>query len=1192
MLTRQQQKALALHHHLSVTANAGTGKTTVLVNRFLNILLETDATVQQLVAITFTEKAASELRVKIAAQVRERLSTATGIHRRRLEYVRDQLAGANIGTIHSFCAQLLRDFPIEANIDAGFTILEGVDQQFLINESLQDTFDQVLNDHTPFSNEVLGVVRMIGAGAVERYLKMFLQKREQIERLIKGPLSADIPDAVILDRWEKLLNGYISAMVSDERVQKILNMIHPNLNGKRAQECSSLIVRFLGAREMDEKISYYRQCIDTLLTQQGTLRKEVCNSRILPPGLEADVSLLHRHRKIFNEVIDTVDPSHTANATLLRTTKILLDLYQLAENRYAEKKSDTGQLDFDDLQFSALALLRNESVRVTLSTKYRFLMIDEFQDTNHLQYEILRLLVSHFETGNLFIVGDPKQSIYGFRNAEVEIFEQSKSDIGKANDDTGGSSIVLTESFRLLPSIADFINRVFATLMDSKSSPFDVGYEELISARGIDAEGTIDLLLVPPPGDSEHEADNAIMVECRMIARFLIQLLEKGYIIHGKENDDTRPFSFGDAAILVRRRTHLPEIEQALTEFNIPYILTGGIGYYQTQEVYDFLNYLKFLINTDDDVALGGILRSPFFTISDAELFEISLEKGTDSFWLKVNRYCNKHTSSKQLSRSIAILTDHLQLANRISIPQLIQRVLNDTGWSGTMNGLHPGLQSRANIEKLLLIAREFESRGFLSLYDFIERIKTLSEEEDREGQAAIESKTPVVRVMTIHAAKGLEFPVVILPFLDQTFRYDQHPYLDPTLGIGFKVADNQNFDLDVTPPFCHYLKQRMNLRTEAEEKRIFYVATTRAMENLVLAGSLENVTARPSCLRWTLEALGISPDSIGPGTITMNTVQCKILDRARGNEIVETQHPLPLQVSFPDDLRSVAGRKLPGNEKIQTREFILPDIAGTRGEEYFSATQIKTYLECPTKFYLKHVLGIPEIKSIAYGFDESEDSNDDIRGDIVGSITHTILQHLNNTFQNPELLRDRITEHVTAFPSISVITQPAYIEEIQKNVVNLLESTFGRQILSAAESKTELSLTMSIGDDFLTGTIDRLLKTPSGQWKILDYKTDGIPVDKIAERANLYKPQLSVYSLLVSTYFNQPSVEASLVFLKYPDKPVHFLFDRSILHSFRLEVDHIVEDIKESHFGVNLQSCSNCAYFLNGCSGKQSIIE
>lgn len=150
MLTRQQQQALAFNRHISVTANAGAGKTTVLINRFLGILLETHAPVQQLVAITFTDKAASELRVKIAAEVKARLGKATGADRWRLEYIRDQLAGANIGTIHSFCAQLLRDFPVEANIDAGFTILEGVDQQFLINESYRESFDAILQGEHRF----------------------------------------------------------------------------------------------------------------------------------------------------------------------------------------------------------------------------------------------------------------------------------------------------------------------------------------------------------------------------------------------------------------------------------------------------------------------------------------------------------------------------------------------------------------------------------------------------------------------------------------------------------------------------------------------------------------------------------------------------------------------------------------------------------------------------------------------------------------------------------------------------------------------------------------------------------------------------------------------------------------------------------------------------------------------------------
>ncbi len=1188
MLTPQQQQALTYGHHISVTANAGAGKTTVLINRFLTILLETRATVQQLVAITFTDKAASELRVKIAAQVNERLSVATGELRTRLEYIRDQLAGANIGTIHSFCAQLLREYPVEADIDAGFTILEGVDQQFLIDESYRESFEEmVAGGDTGTGNDLIGVLRRIGPEAVERYIKTFIQKREQTERLMSGPLSQAKSDEEILGHWNKLTAEYLSELLSDRKVGEILDSLLPRLAGTKARECSRLIGQFLGAGEVKEKASSYLKLTDILLTREGTIRKTLYGRGAARPGPDGGAGVLDEIRKKVVAVADGEESPVSANEQLLRMTKILLGLYQHVMERYTAKKGAAGQLDFDDLEFSALALLSNQTVRSALSAKYHYLMIDEFQDTNYLQYEILQRLVAGFAAGNLFIVGDPKQSIYGFRNAEVEIFERSKSDIGRANEGGFSGNVILNESFRLVPAIADFINRVFSATMSLRRSSFDVGYEELISARGIAAEGKIDFFLVPR-GWKDGPGGDPVAVQCGMIAQHLKRFYQDGYPIHGRDNGAPRPFTYGDAAILVRQRTHLPDIERALTEYHIPYLLTGGIGYYQTQEIYDILNYLKFLINRDNDVALAGILRSPFFTISDSELFEISLEKGAETFWSKAREHVRGKSCSLELCRAVKILDGHIELANRVPIPVLIQKAVDDTGWAGIMNGLEHGSQSKANIDKLLHIANEFESRGFLSLFDFIERIKTLSQEEDREGQAAIEAATPSVHVMTIHAAKGLEFPLVVLPFLDKQFRYDQEPYLDPAAGIGFRTVDEEDFGRTLTPPVCNYLKERMNLKTEAEEKRIFYVATTRAMEHLVLTGNLGNLTRRPSYLRWGLEALGLPVESLVPGAMTLKPHPCKVLDRSAGNRIIEIEHPLTLEVTFPGGRKGHAPGLRPETKKNENPAVILPEIRLTRAEEYFSATQITTYLECPRKFYLRHVLGIPEIKNAPYNFDENEDAGDRLRGDIVGLATHKILEGIRDTGWTGEMLRLKIREAVGSFPSLPSESHSKYVEEVEHNLVRFLESDFGKKTLSAGgEQRTELSLTMVIGEDFLTGTIDKIVKNPKGEWEVLDYKTDTIVAGQIGERSEIYKPQLSVYSLLASRYFGQKEVEAVLIFLKHPERPVHFRFDGDALGEIQGRMEGIIKKIKEGNFPINQNSCPRCPYYLNGCLGK-----
>jgi ATP-dependent exoDNAse (exonuclease V) beta subunit len=239
--------------------------------------------------------------------------------------------------------------------------------------------------------------------------------------------------------------------------------------------------------------------------------------------------------------------------------------------------------------------------------------------------------------------------------------------------------------------------------------------------------------------------------------------------------------------------------------------------------------------------------------------------------------------------------------------------------------------------------------------------------------------------------------------------------------------------------------------------------------------------------------------------------------------------------------------------------------------------------MECPAKYYLRHVLGMPELTSSPYTFDENEDASDILPGDVVGSITHSILQQIHSSEISPDQMYRMTAEQVISVPSITEKDKDRYISEVQKKITKFLISEYGKKILSASHVKAELSLTMAIGEDFLTGTIDRLFKNDSPNWTILDYKTDHISIDDILGQADSYKPQLSVYALLAGSYFNQRSVDASLVFLDYPDRPIHFHFDTNKLETFKNEVHHIIDEIKKDYFQMNLRSCSRCPFNPQG---------
>ncbi len=1208
MFTEQQQKALDFQRHLSVTANAGAGKTAVLVQRFIDILLHTPTRVNEIVAITFTEKAASELRKKIAFTVEEGIRNASSMEQRQVfEHIRDQLASATIGTIHSFCAQMLREYPVEADVDAAFTVLDGIDQRILQQEALKEAFEQIVNDieGTEERNALLDLIRMFSRPAVQHYLSEMLNKREQIERLMSGLFSEHNSDADILKYWKDTLFQEVEKVLSEQGwLQSLMTIIHA-ADGATSSQTKNLVHQWNNELSTEKKIVLYQNIFELVFTQNNTLRKKFIGSGEEKMGLAKDIETVTRFHERTGELItDLASPDlMEANQKLLKVTRSFLLVYILCLERYEQRKLEYSLLDFEDLQLRVRTLLKKNEICKRIASKYHYIMVDEFQDTNRLQYEILHRLVSHFTMGNLFIVGDPKQSIYGFRNAEVEIFEQTKVDIlasstrqlpffsnsieltSTTNERQG--AIVLSESFRLLSNLAVFVNTVFGNLMKSTATSFSVYYDELVKGRECEVRGAVELFLIPTK-DLEYssiqgnEEDAATKTECRMIAQRIVELNSSQYPIYeNSEGRKSKNFEYKHAAILVRDRKYIREIEQALNEYHIPYALSGGIGFYQTQEMFDFLNYFKFLLRCDDDVALVGILRSPFFAISDAELYEISLTNKGEPFWDKLQRYVERRQSSQLVQRAYRMLSDDVIQAHRISIPFLIERILRQTGWQGTMSGLSSGRQHIANNKKLLRLAREFEGRGYAMLYDFVERLTMLVSEQHREGQATIDAQDNCVHVMTIHAAKGLEFPVVFLPFTHRGFRYDDPPYIDADFGIAFKAAHKDISGNELTSPLYNYLLRKSKQRTESEEIRIFYVACTRARDMLVLSGQQSEKLPAQSYLSKMLDSIGVDVNSnqINKKIIIPQTL--KILERVQDHYwLKKIPHQLEIEVRNPETLhkKEYSLKDIASTSKIPKRLLIDSIPAQTTGE-YFSATQIKTYLECPAKYFLKFVLGLPEQHSVLYNFDEEEESRDKLSSELEGIYTHTVLQDIYTQSISGDDLRNKIRDLVVSHRTALESTDEQLIEAVFKNVVDFKKSLFGVEVLSAREVHTEYSINTMFDKDYLTGTIDRLYKDSNGNWNIVDYKTDGVDCAHLVSRADVYKPQLLFYTYLVNKLFQQKIIRGTLVFLRHPSNPMHYIFDEKHFVEFESTIRSVISKIRANDFIRSLEMCETCTF-------------
>ena len=1221
--TRNQKKAHDLNRHISVTAGAGSGKTAVLVHRYIKILLETDLPPNQVVAITFTEKAAAELKQRIVNEVNIRLKEDP--HSTQLERIKTGMLSAQISTIHAFCARILREYPVEAGVDAGFSVLQGIHQRLILRETIDSTLREIADrpDEDATREKLVDLLRIFGKNRLETHLSELVDQRWAVERLKRNLYYRT--DSEVLDVWQ----GYVQSGLTKSLAQfptedwlrclnKVLEVaagssaaivlelvggIFPQLailsvipiflelgpliltedgqisrrdsldsnaeidttkenvgflvraanyfqsspsitNASIALELVGSIVPELAILNV---ISIFRELAPLILTKDGKISKrDFLGSRVETDTIKEEIDFLVRagnHLLSFPSITDD-------DELLIRVTRPLLAVYSEVHDAYENQKSQARQLDFDDLQIKVRDLLQQESIREQLAQRYPYIMVDEYQDTDQLQYEILRPLISDFKSGNLSIVGDQNQSIYRFRGADVRVFDQTRKEITEyqsaltedftwkgaileANDLEKRGDLHLPENFRLLRNLVGFVNLVFRSLMKGRNE-FEIKYKPLIQGRTTDSFGDVELLISSKEG---MDGDSQTLIDANdLIARRIRHLVGTGETVWKDEGDGEKPqpIRYGDITILIRSRTRLPEIESALLEAEIPYKITGGIGFYQRQEIYDIGNYLEFLTNPTNDVALAGVLRAPFFGVSDVELYEITQPPSKKPFWEKVQDYVDRtdQSSTAPIGYAVQTLRNHLEICHRIPPSELIRKIVNDTGMVGALPVGQSGEQRWANYEKLLGIARDFERLGFTDLSDFLKRLNLLIEEEEREGQATTQLTADAVEIMTIHAAKGLEFPVVILPNLDRrATRYDQEPFVDDLLGIGFRPANpDKNYEQS-EPGATQLMRERARDKRVAEEQRLFYVATTRARDRLILSGSLNDKGKAGDWLGWLFDALEISGlPSEGEFLNRKTTIRA-----LSGEKTTRITFDLPIRIiKSPNELDFAEGETPTPSLAADFPAYHIDPLVASFVGETVSVTELITYAHCPTRFYLQHQIQVPSSEA------QSEET----------------------------------------------------AETVRKDVNHFLDSKVEKMALNADEVYRERHIHAEIDSHIVEGIAGRLFKDVRGLWRVINYETDRINWESIGDIADYYRSQIELYALLVHRLYPEQQVIPVTVYSTDLASSYSVEVTREELIDIEgawleriktIDAALSSDAIEAGRFEKNLEHCPLCPYFIDG---------
>ncbi len=1177
LLTPGQQRALTLDRHLSVTANAGSGKTLVLVERYLEILIRTDAMPADLVALTYTDKAAGELKRKIAERVRRELDlTADPARRARLESVREQLPAAIIGTIHAFCSRILREHPVEAGVDAAFAVIEGLDQMSLLQEAVRGAFASVLKPGTGGDQRarLVGALRRTGRWMLVNLVEALVEKRELMSRLTSagGPYGGS--DTDLLQRWDAEVRGILEKTFGSPRFIADVDRVVGAGRGNAAAGAAALLRQWKEGTDTRQRARILQELFGILWTQKGEFSKKFAGPGTETALVREESARLLMLRSSLNPLLQSLtDPgAEGRHRALIEIARCALAVAGEAVRRYAAAKTENGQLDFEDLQVLMKRLLGDEEIRARLARRFRFIMVDEYQDTNSLQYDILAPLVGGLASGNLFIVGDPKQSIYAFRDADVAVFTRTRSDILGVSGHEG--AVALEESFRPLQDLVAFVNLVFSHVMaPDETAPEEVRYEPLVRARPNESPGSVEIIL------ADDEEDQGAS-EGDLIARRIQRLVAERHQVFGR-GEAPRDARYQDIAVLLRSRTPLADIEEALIRAHVPYVVSAGVGYFQTQDVFDVYNYLQFLLNPSDDVALSGILRSPFFAVSDADLLNAAWRRG-GSLWQQLDRTRTAGGLSPSLREAVDALREDLRDGLRMPAPQLIDHILSRSAYAAKVVGTVRGEQAVANLDKLQRMARSFEAQGFAHVYDFVARLRRLIGEEEREGQGEIESRGDAVQVMTVHAAKGLEFPVVIVPVLDKGFRYDSEPFVDAQLGIGLSFSGPQDPE-GTRIPLTEHLRLKSARRTEAEEKRILYVALTRARDMLILSGG--NAGRRASWMKWIVGALErVVPVQRGEQRVQVKTDVLITEGRAYRRE--RREHSLRIRFLTARDLPEVkagAGQSAPRRELPGL--LVQPVVPGAEGEVY-SATKIRTYKECPSKYYLRYVLGLPfGVGTPARTVEPVEEPDRDFPAELRGRVFHAVMQRIDRLGSDRQEIGRAVRDALLFEVPTGGASHEMLAREVEESVMKLLGSAAWQRFASGSEVRTEYTITAALGQDFLSGTIDRLLRDREGVLTLLDYKTDAVRPDTVRTAAGVYWPQLEFYAVLVSRFFSAPAVRIMLLFTTLPDENFERILTAPELAGLEAEVLRVISQIRAGNFESPPVPCAGCPFAPAGCA-------
>ena len=1074
----QRCAAFAAGGDIAVLAGAGCGKTTTLVARYL-YLLACGLAPDEIVAITFTERAGREMRARIRARLRSWLASGWAGREQWLErYV--ALDAAPIGTIHSFCAGLLRAHPAEVGLDPDVAVLDEGQAGLLMHDAVERSLVWATQ-----SEAALPCFELFGPEGLRNLLTHLLARRLEV-----GPALAANPTQVA-ERWQAAPAQWLASVLADGAWEECLATLEASEPAQPGDALDHVRRSAIAAVEEARRLAAtgeWQAAVRAL--GEGVRRPGNVGSRTGWGNRAGEVrAALRRLAELYDSQVVRVmgkgDPA--LDAELLGAWPGLAAAWGQAVAEYQALKEQRRAADFDDLEEGALRLLREHpEVAAYHRSRWKAVLVDEFQDTNDRQRELIEALLGApvGMAGRLFVVGDAKQSIYRFRGADVTVFRQVEQEIRRA----GGQVVQLSRTWRSHGALVELLNELLAKVLgaaDDPARPYVVPFAPLEPASNRSAR------LRPPfvelhVGVAQH-AEDGRQAAATALARRLAEL-------HREEG-----LGWGEVACLFRATAQFPAYEEAFEQAHIPYVTVAGAGFYDRPEVRDLLNALRALAHPTDDLAMAGLLRSPAIGLADPSLY--LLRWGADGrphpFWdaLRGDLSALDPDERARARRAMELVAELHPQVGRQPAAMILKRFLDRTAYLALLRLAPGGERARRNVDKLLGDAHR---SGLVGVDDLLEYVQALRDVGAREGEAPPEAGE-AVQLMSVHKAKGLEFSVVVIADAGHGDPTHMPPaFLHPEWGLVLRVTRAEG--AEKREGLLHGLACREEeALQDAEERRLLYVAATRAKEKLLVSG---HARLGRDGLLWSgwLKRLVLALGQGEPLRAATPEVGAQVgLSLWQGRVLCTLYGPLP--GSEPAGAlaeRAVAAPRAGAAGPLAT----LAPLAGPWGASR-PPSAVKGGRRTPERVW-RVVPRKRELRAPSW---------------LVGKLVHLGLRLWR--FPGDAGLAEAL-EAAARDAGLTDLGQIAgAVAEAEKLLGRFRRSQLWPE-LAAAPRRHEVPFVATAEDPW--GSIDILALRPDGNWWLVDFKTDEVRTPaQLRARVAEYAPQLQRYGCAVAALLGKP---------------------------------------------------------------------